>query len=248
MRSQGNDTCCSVLFDLQVGHEMEQQILAALDKSILAPQGDVTMLRAPNPQEPPSSFWTLITAAICDCWLPSSSSLYLRFDPMVQLNASVHRSPNISSLLNLSFLFSNHSVLWMDHLFNLLQLPQHRPNPHSRHQQTLQRWLHSYRWACQDLCGMAIKREVELCQGFQFQALTRPLNILWWAASLSDYLQCEQNAAGAWANETKVNLENTTRFKQLIVDLFKWKDFYLAGKSALLSLFQQRCLPVTDAV
>jgi len=42
--------------------------------------------------------------------------------------------------------FSHHSVLWMDHLFNLLQLPQHRPHLHPHHQPTLQGWLHSYRW------------------------------------------------------------------------------------------------------
>lgn len=57
--------------------------------------------------------------------------------------------------------FSHYSVLWMDHLFNLLQLPQHRPHPHPHHQQALQRWLHSHRWVHQSLCHWVRSGEEE---------------------------------------------------------------------------------------
>lgn len=52
---------------------------------------------------------------------------------------------SLSVLLFLSSPSSHYSVLWMDHLLNLLQLPQHRPHPHPHHQQAVQGWLHSHR-------------------------------------------------------------------------------------------------------
>lgn len=51
----------------------------------------------------------------------------------------------LERFLCLSSPSSHYSVLWMDHLFNLLQLPQHRPHPHPHHQQAVQGWLHSHR-------------------------------------------------------------------------------------------------------
>lgn len=57
--------------------------------------------------------------------------------------------------------FSHHSVLWMDYLFNLLQLTQHWPHSHPHHQQTLQGWLHSHRCVHQELCGTVMNREEE---------------------------------------------------------------------------------------
>lgn len=89
----------------------------------------------------------------------------------------------------------------MDHLFNLLQLPQHRPNPHAGHQQTLQRWLHSYWWAYQDLCGMVIKGEVQRCQS------SASCN-----SFFTEYFMMSCFPQWSSANETKVHLESTTRF------------------------------------
>lgn len=68
--------------------------------------------------------------------------------------------------------FSYHSVLWMDHLFNLLQLPQHWPHPHPHHQQTLQGWLHSHWCVHQELRRTVMNREEDGCQSLQFKALT----------------------------------------------------------------------------
>lgn len=81
--------------------------------------------------------------------------------------------PRINKPGHVVFLSSSyHSVLWMDHLFNLLQLPQHWPHPHPHHQQTLQGWLHSYWCVHQELCHPVMNREEERCQSFQFKALT----------------------------------------------------------------------------
>lgn len=68
--------------------------------------------------------------------------------------------------------FSHHSVLWMDHLFNLLQLPQHWPRAHPHHQQALQGWLHSYWWVHRELRHAVMNSEKQPCQSFQFKALT----------------------------------------------------------------------------
>lgn len=58
-----------------------------------------------------------------------------------------------------SLSFSHHSVLWMDHLFNLLQFTQHWLHSHPHRQQTLQGWLHSNRWVHQELCHTVINWE-----------------------------------------------------------------------------------------
>lgn len=97
--------------------------------------------------------------------------------------------------------FSYHSVLWMDHLSNLLQLPQHWPHPHSHHQQTLQRWLHSHWCVLQELCHTVMDREEDRCQSFQFKALTHSAEYF-----MTSWLLCDYLHRGCTANYTHTRL------------------------------------------
>lgn len=87
--------------------------------------------------------------------------------------------------------FSHHSVLWMDHLFNLLQLPQHWPHSHPHHQQTLQRWLHSYWCVRQKLLHTVMNREEEHCLSFRFKALTQSAEYFMMSRLLSVIISVE---------------------------------------------------------
>lgn len=104
----------------------------------------------------------------------------------------------LTNLTMLRFLsFSYHSVLWMDHLFNLLQLPQHWPHPHPHHQQTLQGWLHSHRCVHQELCHTVMNREGERCQSVLFKALTQSAEYFMMSRLLSVIISIESEQRAA---------------------------------------------------
>lgn len=139
--------------------------------------------------------------------------------------------------------FSHHSVLWMDHLFNLLQLPQHRPHPHPHHQQTLQGWLHSHWCVRQELHHTLMNNEAERCQSFQFKALT--LNISWWAGSLSDYLHLLQPTPDLHKSQFIMPLEAWIQVWRWCYFLSKW---LASSKNTSVSLLKSRICHVICSV
>lgn len=82
---------------------------------------------------------------------------------------------------------------------------------------------------------MVMNKGVELCQSFQFDALT-PSSEFFMMSRFPQWLStaCEQKTAAACANDTKNHLENVTNFKQLIRFFFpELQTLLLADASAL---------------